>query len=184
MPQLCINEKLMNKLVFIPLIVSLSVKSQPQTGKNIVMKDSAHVTTFAASLQEVYTVFITTDVKKCKAFYAEWFGFTTLFESSWFLLLQSPGSKGFAMGFMHEEHPSSPPAPRAMKGDAAFITLQVADAKKVYDAMIAAGKKIDYHLKDEDWGQRRFAITDPNGMHVDVVEQTEPKAGYWDKYID
>lgn len=147
------------------------------------MKDSIYIETFSNNLQEVYTVFITTDVKKCTEFYAQWFGFTVIFESSWFILLQSPGKKSFPLAFMNEEHPSSPPVPKAMNGNGAFITLQVADAKKVYDAMIKGGLKIGYHLKDEDWGQRRFAVTDPNGMHVDVVEQTAPKEGFWDQYI-
>ncbi len=147
------------------------------------MKDSTHMTIFENNLQEVYTVFITADVKKCKAFYADWFGFTVLFESSWFILLQSPGKKSFPLAFMNEEHPSSPPVPKAMSGNGAFITLQVADAKTVYEAMLQAGLKISYHLKDEDWGQRRFAVMDPNGMHVDIVEQTAPKEGYWDKYL-
>ena len=147
------------------------------------MKDSSHLTIVENNLQEIYTVFITTDIKKCKAFYADWFGFTVLFESSWFILLQSPGKKSFPLAFMTEEHPSSPPVPKAMNGNGAFITLQVADAKKVYEAMLEAGLKISYHLKDEDWGQRRFALADPNGMHVDIVEQTAPREGYWDKYL-
>lgn len=147
------------------------------------MKDSAHVAVVAASLQDVYTVFLTTDVKKCRDFYASWFGFTPVFESSWFILLISPGEKSFSLAFMNEEHPSFPPAPKAMKGDGAFITLQVADAKKVYEAMVKSKATISYHLKDEDWGQRRFAVIDPNGMHVDVVEQIDPKPGFWDAYM-
>lgn len=148
------------------------------------MKDKDPTSEFSLQLQEVYTVFVTKDVKKSKAFYSEWFGFTAVFESSWFILLQSPGEKGFLLAFMNEAHPSSPPHPKAMQGDGAFITFQVADVKKLYDAIVAAGKQVDYQLKDEDWGQHRFALVDPNGMHVDVVEQTTPKAGFWDKYME
>lgn len=164
------------------LVTAIENSAQSNLQK-VTMNDTTHLPVFHANLQEVYTVFITHDVKKCKEFYAEWFGFTVIFESSWFILLQSPGEKGFPLAFMNEEHPSSPPSPRAMKGDGAFLTLQVADAKKVYDAMVKAGRKVAYKLTDEDWGQRRFALTDPNGMHVDVVEQTTPKAGFWDKYM-
>ena len=174
----------MKKDLLITVIIFCILQSNAQSiQKNKVMKDSTHINAFSNNLQEVYTVFITTDVKKCKQFYGQWFGFTVIFESSWFILLQSPGEKNFPLAFMNEEHPSSPPVPRAMNGNGAFITLQVADAKKVYDAMVKAGLKIGYHLKDEDWGQRRFAVIDPNGMHVDVVEQTAPKDGFWDQYI-
>src|SRR5690606_34281485 len=111
------------------------------------------------------------------------FGFTSIFESSWFLLLQSPGQKAFSLAFMSEEHPSSPPVPKAMHGDGAFLTLQVADAAAVFEAMKSTGLPFSYHLKDEAWGQRRFAVMDPSGMHVDVVEQIEPKEGFWDPYM-
>jgi len=171
-------------LLITAIIFCLSQSHAQTTQKNKVMKDSAHLKTFTSSLQEVYTVFITTDVKKCKEFYTQWFGFTSIFESSWFILLQSPGTRSFPLAFMNEEHPSTPPVPKAMNGNGAFITLQVADAKKVYDVMVKAGMKISYHLKEEDWGQRRFAVTDPNGMHVDVVEQTAPKEGFWDQYME
>ena len=41
---------------------------------------------------------------------------------------------------------------------------------------------IHYPLTDEPWGQRRFGLVDPNGMYVDVVEQTEPQPGFWERY--
>lgn len=147
------------------------------------MNDNAHHSVVAGHLMEVYTVFVTKDIGACKNFYGGWFGFTPVFESSWFILLQSPGTRGSYLAFMNEDHPSSPPSPKPMNGDGAFITLQVADAQQVHDALQAAGLAIAYPLTTEDWGQRRFAVHDPNGMHVDVVEQVEPKAGYWDRYM-
>jgi hypothetical protein len=38
-------------------------------------------------------------------------------------------------------------------------------------------------LKQESWGQLRFALTDPNGLWIDVVEQTDPQPGWWDQYL-
>lgn len=147
------------------------------------MQNISHIPVLAETIEDLYTVFITKDIKKSREFYTRWFGFTPVFESSWFILLVSPGKKSLSLAFMHEVHPSSPPVPKAMKGDGSFLTLQVSDAKKVYDSMIKAGLPVGYHLKDEDWGQRRFAVTDPSGMHVDIVEQTAPKEGFWEKYV-
>lgn len=45
------------------------------------------------------------------------------------------------------------------------------------------GVKIDYQLKDEAWGQRRFGVIDPNGLWVDVVQQIEPQADFWPQYM-
>ena len=44
------------------------------------------------------------------------------------------------------------------------------------------GLKPDYPLKVEPFGQRRFGLFDPAGVWVDVVEQIEPQAGYWERY--
>jgi hypothetical protein len=27
-------------------------------------------------------------------------------------------------------------------------------------------------------------MTDPNGLYIDIVEQIEPKEGYWEQYMD
>ena len=39
-----------------------------------------------------------------------------------------------------------------------------------------------YPLRDEPWGQRRFALLDPAGMWVDIVQPIDPEPGYWDTY--
>jgi len=46
-----------------------------------------------------------------------------------------------------------------------------------------AGLAIAYPLHDETWGQRRFAVYDPSGTWVDVIQQIEPEPGFWDKYL-
>jgi uncharacterized glyoxalase superfamily protein PhnB len=84
---------------------------------------------------------------------------------------------------MHSQHPSSPPSPAAYRGDGMFITLQVPDARKEYDRLVADGLRFDLDLTDEPWGQRRFGVVDPAGMWVDVVQQIEPAAGFWDEYL-
>jgi hypothetical protein len=38
-------------------------------------------------------------------------------------------------------------------------------------------------LKDEPWGQRRFALVDPAGAWVDVIQTIDPVPGFWDKYV-
>ena len=59
------------------------------------MKESNHIDVFGRQLQDVYTVFISPDINRSLEFYTKWFGFTSIFESSWFILLQSPGQKSF-----------------------------------------------------------------------------------------
>ena len=133
--------------------------------------------------QDMYSVFITKDLKVCKKFYGKWFNMQVVFEASFFMVLVTPGEKSHSVGFLSEVHPSSPPSSPAMNGQAGvFLTLQVTDARADFERLKSAGLKIHYALKDEPWGQRRFGIIDPNGMYVDVVQQIESEKGFWDKY--
>ncbi|MBD0256676.1 MAG: glyoxalase, partial [Cytophagales bacterium] len=37
------------------------------------------------------------------------------------------------------------------------------------------GVPIEVELRDEPWGDRHFAIVDPNGIGVDIVTYTPPE---------
>jgi DNA gyrase inhibitor GyrI len=78
-----------------------------------------------------------------------------------------------------------PPDQRTFDGRGVLITIQVTDAAQACDRLKACGVPIVYDLKDEAWGQRRFVTRDPGGALnlVDVVQQTEPQPGYWERYL-
>ncbi|HTF82523.1 MAG TPA: VOC family protein, partial [Cytophagales bacterium] len=81
-------------------------------------------------------------------------------------------------------HPSSPPTLPAITSDSGvFLTLEVEDAKAEFESLLRAGIAMHYPLTSEAWGQLRFGITDPNGMYIDIVEQTVPEENYWEKYM-
>jgi predicted enzyme related to lactoylglutathione lyase len=133
--------------------------------------------------QDVYSVFVTKDMRACKIFYKKWFNWRIAFESSFFILFVTPGEKSFRIGFLSEDHPSSPPTcPPMNSKSGAFLTIQVEDAAADFERLQKGGLKINYSLKDERWGQRRFGILDPNGMYIDIVQQIEPEKGFWEKY--
>ena len=132
---------------------------------------------------DAYTVIITERLAECRHFHRHYFGFEPVFQSSWFVLVSSGSERPVSVAFMHPEHPSSPPDPAAHRGDGSFLTLQVEDAAGEYERIIATGLPCEFPLRDEPWGQRRFAVVDPAGVWVDVVEQTEPEEGWWDPYI-
>ena len=131
-----------------------------------------------------YPVFVTEALAECRDFYRSFFGFEVVFEATWFVLLASGGEKPVSLAFMHPEHPSSPPTPGAFRGDGAFFTLQVEDAGLAYADIAGLGLQCDLPLRDEPWGQRRFGVIDPAGVWIDVVEQIEPEAGWWDPYLE
>lgn len=145
--------------------------------------DTTHLPTVIAQVKGMYPVVITTNIKSTKEFYTKWFGYSIVFQSSWFILLSSPGENSSMIAFMDEIHPSTPPSPKAAKGDGLFLTIDVADSKALFDVLKKAKAEFAYGLREEPWGQRRFALKDPNGIWIDIVEQIQPKEGWWDEYM-
>jgi uncharacterized glyoxalase superfamily protein PhnB len=129
-----------------------------------------------------YPIVVTDRLVECRDFHTHWFGFEVIFEASWIVVLSSEGEAPM-VAFMHPEHPSTPPEPGPFTGDGTFLTLQVEDAAAEYERVREAGLECGLKLRDEPWGQRRFAAVDPAGMWVDVVEQTEPAEGWWDPFL-
>lgn len=134
-------------------------------------------------LVDGYPIIVTDRLRECRDFYSRWLGFEVVFEADWIVVLANGGDRPVTIAFMHSEHPSSPPSPAPYSGDGMFMTLQVADARREYERVVAGGLRCELELTDEPWGQLRFGVVDPAGIWVDVVEQIEPAAGWWDPYV-
>jgi len=79
------------------------------------------------------------------------------------------------LGFLMPNHPTQQPLfhpPSAGKG--MFLTIEVEDVDAWYKKLQQKGVPIAIQLRDEPWGDRHFAIIDPNGIGVDVVKYTAP----------
>ena len=126
-----------------------------------------------------YPIIVTPSLAACRDFWAERLDFEVVFEADWFVLLQAEGA---SLAFMHPDHPSAPPGPETFSGKGVCFELQVEDAAAAYEAWIAKAPA-DYPLAREPFGQLRFGFFDPSGLWVDVVEQVEPAAGFWDRYM-
>lgn len=134
-------------------------------------------------LQDVYPIVVTDQLKECRDFYCDWFGFQVVFEASWFIYLMSAGDCPKSIAFMSSDHPSEPPGAEQFTGKGLFLTFQVEDAALEFERLQQAGLTITYPLHNEPWGQRRFGLLDPAGLWIDIVQQIEPDLGYWEQYI-
>ena len=134
-------------------------------------------------VQDLYCVIVTPRHRECREFYIRWFGCSVVFEASWFALLAVPGEPSRSLAFMAPDHPSTPPGPEIFNGNGVFLTFQVADAAAEFRRLREAGATFVYALREEPWGQSRFALRDPAGTWIDVVEQIEPAPGFWDRYL-
>jgi catechol 2,3-dioxygenase-like lactoylglutathione lyase family enzyme len=112
---------------------------------------------------------ITSKLEESKAFYTEVLNFGITFENEWFALLHTP-DRSTEIGFLLPDLPSQAPVfQAAFGGKGVYLTIEVDDADKLYHQLKARGVPIEVDLRDEPWGDRHFAILDPNGIGVDIV---------------
>jgi catechol 2,3-dioxygenase-like lactoylglutathione lyase family enzyme len=134
-------------------------------------------------IKDLYSIVVTDKRAECRDFYVRWFGFRVVFEASWFVYLAATGDHLFGIAFMAPDHPSRPPGPETFNGKGMLLTVQVADARAEFERLQTGGVAITYSLHDEPWGQRRFAVYDPSGTWVDVIEPIDAAPGFWEKYL-
>jgi uncharacterized glyoxalase superfamily protein PhnB len=46
-----------------------------------------------------------------------------------------------------------------------------------------SGVQVTFDIRNEEWGQRHFMVTDPGGMTIDVVQAVEASSEYKDSYV-
>lgn len=129
-----------------------------------------------------YPIIVTPHKEACRDFWQRHLGFQTVFDSTWFTLLATDDQSA-TIAFMTPDHPSAPPGPEVFSGKGLCFELQVEDAAATHAAAVAGGLPVALPLTREPFGQIRFGFSDPSGLWVDVVEQCEPAAGFWDRYM-
>ena len=112
---------------------------------------------------------ITAKLAESKKFYTETLGFGVTFENDFYLLLHTP-DKWAEISFLLPEHASQQPLFKtAFDGKGVYLTLEVAKVDEIYQQLKARGVAIKIDIRDEPWGDRHFAIQDPNGVGIDIV---------------
>jgi catechol 2,3-dioxygenase-like lactoylglutathione lyase family enzyme len=133
-------------------------------------------------IMDSYPLITVKNMRASRDFYVKHFGMEIIFEANWVVMLGDAESGRIALGLMTPDHPTNPPGPEIFPGKGVLFTIQVRNAAKAAAALKDQGVHIFYDVHVEPWGQRRFTLTDPSGIVVDVVEQTRPQEGYWEKY--
>ncbi|SFW73747.1 Glyoxalase-like domain-containing protein [Sinomicrobium oceani] len=118
---------------------------------------------------------ITDKLAETKKFYTEVLGFGVSFENEFYLLLHTP-DKTSEISFLQPEHPSQQPLFRtAFNGQGVYLTIEVDHVDNVYARIKDSHIPIVIPIRDELWGDRHFAIRDPNGIGIDIVTYHAPE---------
>jgi catechol 2,3-dioxygenase-like lactoylglutathione lyase family enzyme len=113
---------------------------------------------------------VTSKIAETKNFYVNNLGFGVTFENEFYLLLHTPGHES-EISFLLPNHPSQQPLfHRPFQGQGMYITIEVDDVDKLYNELKKKNVVIKIDIRDEPWGDRHFAIEDPNGIGIDIVK--------------
>lgn len=113
---------------------------------------------------------VTNKLIETKKFYTEVLGFGVTFENDFYLLLHTP-HKSDEISFLLPNHPSQQPLfHQPFSGKGMYLTIEVENVDEFYEKVKTKGVKIEIAIRNEPWGDRHFAIKDPNGIGIDVVK--------------
>ncbi|TIL67552.1 VOC family protein [Mesorhizobium sp.] len=130
-----------------------------------------------------YPVLMTGDVAGTKAFYVTHFSFKPLFESDWYVHLQSTEDRRVNLGIVQGDHETIPEEGRG-RASGLLINFEVKNPDAIYERVIAAGLPILRTLRDEAFGQRHFITKDPNGVLIDVIKPIPPSAEFLEQFVE
>ncbi len=116
---------------------------------------------------------VTEKVVASRDFYIRFFNAQVIYEGegSWIVILQLGESElGFMKPGMGDQ---STLFQASFPGKGLWFTVDVEDADAEFDRLRNLGATIEVPLRTEPWGDRHFAILDPNGIGVDIVQRLE-----------
>lgn len=133
-----------------------------------------HEKTTSHTAMKLNAGIVTEKLSETKAFYTQTLGFGVTFENEFYLLMHTPNHEA-EISFLLPNHPSQQAlfhAPFQHQG--VYLTLEVDDVDALYNALKGRGVEIKIDLRNEAWGDRHFAIQDPNGVGIDIVQYAPP----------
>lgn len=122
---------------------------------------------------QFYPVIQTHDVAGTSSFYQDHFRFSAMFESDWYVHLQSSEDPSVNLAVLQADHPTVPEGSRGVVGGL-ILNFEVDDVDQEFQRVADAKLPVVVSLRDEEFGQRHFVTTDPNGVLIDVIKPIPP----------
>lgn len=133
---------------------------------------------------QYYPVLMTDRVAATARFYEDHFRFTRLFDSDWYIHLQSLEDPSVNLAVLDRNHTTIPAPCRGQQVSGVLLNFEVSDADAEYERVTAQGLTVLLPVRDEDFGQRHFIVQDPNGVMIDVIQPIPPSDAFLSQYAD
>jgi catechol 2,3-dioxygenase-like lactoylglutathione lyase family enzyme len=117
---------------------------------------------------------ITDKIEETKKFYTEKLDFKIIWEADWFLLLSTPNGED-TISFSASNHPtqSLENFRNPFLGEGVFFAIELDDVDSYYEQIKSKEIDIALDIRSEEWGDRHFALIDPNNIGIDFVTHTK-----------
>jgi catechol 2,3-dioxygenase-like lactoylglutathione lyase family enzyme len=112
------------------------------------------------SIKRVVPDIVSTRIDDSRKFYTEFLGFDVAMDMGWVLTFASPSNPTAQITLVRRPEKAAPHP---------SLSIEVEDVDAVHAKAVALGLQIVYPLTDEPWGVRRFFVTDPNGVIINVL---------------
>jgi catechol 2,3-dioxygenase-like lactoylglutathione lyase family enzyme len=137
---------------------------------------------FVMKCTSYYPVLMVRDVAQTAAFYQTHLRFKALFESDWYVHLQSAEDPSVNLGIVEGQHETVPVALRGYTQNM-LLNFEVKDVDAEYAHALQQGLPIHLSLRDEPFGQRHFITQDPSGTLLDIIKPIPPSAEFLAQYM-
>jgi len=115
------------------------------------------------------TAFTTNKVEESRDFYIKYLDAKVTFDCGWYINLEF-GNKSSTLQFMSPQQPEQ----QLSSGSGLMYNFLVKNVDQEYKKLTESGLIIIVPLEDHPWGDRGFAIQDPNGISLYIHSEREP----------
>ncbi|MBU5670536.1 glyoxalase/bleomycin resistance/extradiol dioxygenase family protein [Paenibacillus brevis] len=132
-----------------------------------------------------YPVILTEKVALSSTFYSTYFGFEKVYEADWYVSLKlATGKVSYELALLDASHPTIPLIyQKRVQG--LILNFEVADVDSEYMRLIQNEKlPLQLDIRNEEFGQRHFITSDPNGVLLDIIQIIPPSETESAKYAD
>ena len=133
---------------------------------------------------QFYPVLMTGQVADTARFFIDHLRFKALFESDWYVHLQSSEDDTVNLAVLQKDHDTVPKAARGRTRHRHRPPQSSTARRRPTRRAQQTGLKIVLPLRDEDFGQRHFIAQGPEGLLIDVITPIEPSAAFKAQYLE
>jgi catechol 2,3-dioxygenase-like lactoylglutathione lyase family enzyme len=134
------------------------------------------------NINSFYPVLLTNDVAGSKDFYTKHFPFEITFDGGWYVSLKARQEFPFELALLEPNHSSIPSNFRRELNGGLILNFEVENADQEYARLKAMGLPIHLEIRSEDFGQRHFITSDPNGVLIDMIQVIPPSDEFAKQY--